>query len=400
LKRTRTAKHHPQDKACSRRNSRKIPPKPSGGTVNIDEKGVPLFTSSTDGKLFYLDCPLPGCGKTDFKTIRGLKVHITGKLGHAINHRFQDDDDVIKYCGRLALDPDELVESDLPRSTKTTHGPASTPLLRSSRVNQANRSRTIPIEESPPKYRYATRNATQAQSVAKEVVDDSSSSDSSDDSDDEPVQGPSKRYRPGAKAQPYSNVVSDPLHQQKALLETLTFGVKRTCSASLLDESEYKVEKENDAQDQDSSVVTQNPTDQGSNVTQNETPQSSPDAASQLQQETPHDDVTRDAMRRLASSLGINLISNQGSLSTLGERHSTPVVKAHSNEPELDLTQESKLNTLEEKGPENEDAEKDHQEEANAEEARVEGNILEDEEQVAVRDENDSAPSARNIMNK
>ncbi len=112
------------------------------------------------------------------------------------------------------------------------------------------------------------------------------------------------------------------------------------------------------------------------------------------------DDVTHDAMRRLTSSLGINLISNQGSLSTLGVRHSTPVVKAQSNQHELDLAQESKLNSLEKKGPGNEIAEKDHQEEANAEEARVGGNILEGEEKVAVRDENDSAPSAGDIMSK
>ncbi len=143
LKRTRTVIHHPQDKARSGRNSCKIPPKPSGSTVNLDDKGVPLFTRSTDGKLFYLDCPLPGCGKTEFKTIRGLKVHISGKLGHAINHRFQHDDEVINYCGGLALYPDEVVESDLPPSAKTTHGlagmhsRASTPIPKSSRLNQS-----------------------------------------------------------------------------------------------------------------------------------------------------------------------------------------------------------------------------------------------------------------------
>ncbi len=85
-------------------------------------------------------------------------------------------------------------------------------------------------------------------------------------------------------------MISDPLHQQKALSETLVIGGKPPRSTSFLDGSEaaeYKVEKESGARDQDSSVVAQNPTGQVSEITQEEISKGSPDAASQLQRETP-----------------------------------------------------------------------------------------------------------------
>lgn len=50
-----------------------------GRPVTHDPAGRALWKRPSDGSLVYLNCPAPGCGKSDFVTLHGFMCHLTKK---------------------------------------------------------------------------------------------------------------------------------------------------------------------------------------------------------------------------------------------------------------------------------------------------------------------------------
>jgi hypothetical protein len=50
-----------------------------GRPATYDPAGRALWKRSSDGRLVYLECPAPGCGKSDFVTLHGFMCHLTKK---------------------------------------------------------------------------------------------------------------------------------------------------------------------------------------------------------------------------------------------------------------------------------------------------------------------------------
>ncbi|KAL1967024.1 hypothetical protein VTN77DRAFT_3548 [Rasamsonia byssochlamydoides] len=50
-----------------------------GRPAAYDPAGRALWKRPSDGRLVYLDCPAPGCGKSDFVTLHGFMCHLTKK---------------------------------------------------------------------------------------------------------------------------------------------------------------------------------------------------------------------------------------------------------------------------------------------------------------------------------
>lgn len=50
-----------------------------GRPAKCDQNGRALWKRPSDGRLVYLDCPAPGCGKSDFVTLHGFMCHLTKK---------------------------------------------------------------------------------------------------------------------------------------------------------------------------------------------------------------------------------------------------------------------------------------------------------------------------------
>lgn len=50
-----------------------------GRPAQYDPNGRALWKRTSDGRLVYLDCPAPGCGKSDFVTLHGFMCHLTKK---------------------------------------------------------------------------------------------------------------------------------------------------------------------------------------------------------------------------------------------------------------------------------------------------------------------------------
>lgn len=50
-----------------------------GRPATYDAEGRALWKRPSDGRLVYLDCPAPDCGKSDFVTLHGFMCHLTKK---------------------------------------------------------------------------------------------------------------------------------------------------------------------------------------------------------------------------------------------------------------------------------------------------------------------------------
>lgn len=50
-----------------------------GRPAAYDPAGRALWKRPSDGRLVYLDCPVPSCGKSDFVTLHGFMCHLTKK---------------------------------------------------------------------------------------------------------------------------------------------------------------------------------------------------------------------------------------------------------------------------------------------------------------------------------
>lgn len=50
-----------------------------GRPATYDPAGRALWKRISDGRFVYLDCPAPGCGKSDFVTLHGFMCHLTKK---------------------------------------------------------------------------------------------------------------------------------------------------------------------------------------------------------------------------------------------------------------------------------------------------------------------------------
>lgn len=50
-----------------------------GRPATYDNDGRALWKRPSDGRLVYLDCPAPDCGKSDFVTLHGFMCHLTKK---------------------------------------------------------------------------------------------------------------------------------------------------------------------------------------------------------------------------------------------------------------------------------------------------------------------------------
>ena len=88
-----------------------------------DCRGRPLYIRPSDGELVYLECCVPGCGMTNFKSISSLMRHTSDMRKHSIGKGFfKDHTHAIEVCGRIAPKHEEYVEEAddyvLPRSRR------------------------------------------------------------------------------------------------------------------------------------------------------------------------------------------------------------------------------------------------------------------------------------------
>ncbi|CAF9931761.1 hypothetical protein IMSHALPRED_008710 [Imshaugia aleurites] len=68
-----------------------------------DSQGRDLFTRPSDGKLVYLHCCVPGCGRTDFPNVMALRNHVSSPKGlHKINGMIISNIQAIEVCGQVA----------------------------------------------------------------------------------------------------------------------------------------------------------------------------------------------------------------------------------------------------------------------------------------------------------
>lgn len=68
----------------------------------VNSLGQALFTRESDGKLVYLECCVPGCGKTSFNTIHSLMCHVANPLSHGLKGFLQNSTHAIEVCARVA----------------------------------------------------------------------------------------------------------------------------------------------------------------------------------------------------------------------------------------------------------------------------------------------------------
>lgn len=73
-----------------------------GRPASYDPNGRALWKRPSDGQLVYLDCPMPGCGKSDFVTLHGFMCHLTKK--HK-NRSLGSQSRALELCGTV-YDPD------------------------------------------------------------------------------------------------------------------------------------------------------------------------------------------------------------------------------------------------------------------------------------------------------
>lgn len=67
-----------------------------------DSRGRSLYFRPSDGRLVYLECCFPDCGKTNFKTIRSMMLHVSGMRNHHVGKGFfKNHAHVIELCGKL-----------------------------------------------------------------------------------------------------------------------------------------------------------------------------------------------------------------------------------------------------------------------------------------------------------
>ena len=88
-----------------------------------DYRARPLYIRPSDGKSVYLECCVPGCGKTNFKSISSLMRHTSDMRKHSIGKGFfKDHTHAIKIYGMVAPRQEEYVEEEadyvLPRSRR------------------------------------------------------------------------------------------------------------------------------------------------------------------------------------------------------------------------------------------------------------------------------------------
>lgn len=81
----------------------------SGPPTARDRQGRELFTRSSDGKLVYLHCCVPGCGRTDFPNARALRSHLCSPVGlPKILGLITSNFHAIEVCGQVAPGQDAL----------------------------------------------------------------------------------------------------------------------------------------------------------------------------------------------------------------------------------------------------------------------------------------------------
>ncbi|KAL1975810.1 hypothetical protein VTN31DRAFT_4202 [Thermomyces dupontii] len=69
-----------------------------GRPATYDPAGRALWKRPSDGRLVYLDCPVPGCGKSDFVTLHGFMCHLTKK--HK-NRTLGSQSRALEMCGTV-----------------------------------------------------------------------------------------------------------------------------------------------------------------------------------------------------------------------------------------------------------------------------------------------------------
>lgn len=77
-------------------------PKNVEGWISNDSLGRSLYIRPSDGKLVYLECCFPDCGKTNFKDISSLKRHLLYTRGHNVKKDFfRNHAHIIEVYGKL-----------------------------------------------------------------------------------------------------------------------------------------------------------------------------------------------------------------------------------------------------------------------------------------------------------
>ena len=73
-----------------------------------DSQGKDLFTRPSDGKLVYLRCCVPGCGRANFPNALALRNHICSPGGlHKIKGLITSNTQAIEVCGQVAPGQEE-----------------------------------------------------------------------------------------------------------------------------------------------------------------------------------------------------------------------------------------------------------------------------------------------------
>ncbi len=103
--RSKTRVKHSASKSVSNSSSGR---KEYGPPSTRDSQGRDLFIRPSDGRLVYLHCCVPGCGRANFPNAMALRNHVCSPAGlHKIKGLLTSNIQAIEVCGQVAVSQEE-----------------------------------------------------------------------------------------------------------------------------------------------------------------------------------------------------------------------------------------------------------------------------------------------------
>ncbi|KAJ9222080.1 hypothetical protein DTO027B5_5046 [Paecilomyces variotii] len=96
-----------------------------GRPISHDPAGRALWKRPSDGRLVYLNCPAPGCGKSDFVTLHGFMCHLTKK--HK-DRSLGSQSRALELCGTV-FDPSAPLQATVINRASTEESHSESPAV-------------------------------------------------------------------------------------------------------------------------------------------------------------------------------------------------------------------------------------------------------------------------------